>query len=133
MPLSEHEQRLLEEMERSLYQNDAEFVASVEGAGRGRLNYRSIVIGILVAVVGLAVLVTGVVIRQPLVGVAGFGIMLAGVFLAVTPSRRRSGLSADDVPAFPRASSSPSSSKPGAPGFMDKLNERWDNRQDGRE
>jgi len=42
MPLSEHEQRLLEEMERSLYQNDADFVAKV-GGKRARPAYRSIV------------------------------------------------------------------------------------------
>jgi len=43
MPLSEQEQRLLDEMERNLYRNDADFVAAV--SGRGRPNYRSIVLG----------------------------------------------------------------------------------------
>ena len=33
MPLSEQEQRLLEEMERSLYQNDSDFVARVTLTG----------------------------------------------------------------------------------------------------
>ena len=51
MPLSEHEQRLLEEMERSLYQNDADFVAKV-GGRRGKPAYRTIVLGILLAIVG---------------------------------------------------------------------------------
>ena len=35
MPLSEHEQRLLEEMERNLYHHDADFVATV-GNRRGK-------------------------------------------------------------------------------------------------
>ncbi|MEN9621310.1 MAG: hypothetical protein RL499_1503, partial [Actinomycetota bacterium] len=77
MPLSEHEQRLLEEMERNLYQNDADFVATVSGR-RGKPNYRLIVIGALLAVAGVAALVAGVIVRQPIVGVVGFGLMLGG-------------------------------------------------------
>jgi uncharacterized membrane protein HdeD (DUF308 family) len=86
MPLSEQEQRLLEEMERSLYHNDADFVAG--GARRsGRPTYSMVVTGVLIALVGLAALIAGVVIRQPVVGVIGFVAMLAGVLLAVTPGR----------------------------------------------
>jgi hypothetical protein len=40
MPLSEQEQRLLEEMERSLYHNDADFVAG--GGPHGRPTYARI-------------------------------------------------------------------------------------------
>ncbi|MEQ1736062.1 MAG: DUF3040 domain-containing protein, partial [Rhodoglobus sp.] len=67
MPLSEHEQRLLEEMERSLYQSDADFVATVNPR-RGRTNYTLVAVGVLIAVVGIAALVAGVIIQQPLVG-----------------------------------------------------------------
>ena len=74
MPLSEHEQRLLEEMERSLYQNDADFVAKV-GGKRARPAYRSIVLGILLAVVGVGVLIAGVYYQQPIVGILGFVVM----------------------------------------------------------
>jgi hypothetical protein len=86
MPLSEQEQRLLEEMERSLYHNDAEFVAAVS-ARRGKPTYSAVVTGILVGVVGVAALITGVVIRQPIVGVLGFIVMFAGVLIALTPPR----------------------------------------------
>ena len=34
MPLSEHEQRLLEEMERNLYKNEADVMAPLTSAGR---------------------------------------------------------------------------------------------------
>ena len=86
MPLSEQEQRLLEEMERSLYHNDADFVAG--GAGhRGRPTYSMVVVGVLLAIVGLAGMITGVVIRQPAVGVIGFIAMFTGVLLALTPGR----------------------------------------------
>lgn len=123
MPLSEQEQRLLEEMERSLYQNDADFVATV-GQNRGKTNYTVLAIGVLVAVLGVATLVGGVIIRQPLVGVLGFAVMFVGVLLAVAPPRRTGG-SPDPAPGAkaPKASSR----------FMDNLNDRWDNRQEGRE
>jgi hypothetical protein len=42
-------------------------------------------VGILI---GLALLVTGVIIRQPLVGVLGFAAMFAGVVLVVAPPLR---------------------------------------------
>ena len=86
MPLSEQEQRLLEEMERSLYHNDADFVA---GASRrhGRPTYTMVVTGILIGVVGVATLIAGVVVRLPIIGVLGFVLMFAGVLIALTPPR----------------------------------------------
>jgi len=122
MPLSEQEQRLLEEMERSLYQNDADFVATAR-PGRGRTNYRFVAVGVLVAVLGVATLVTGVIIQQPLVGILGFAIMFVGVLLAVAPPR---GASGPDAPSAPH-----STNRQRGPSFMDSLNDRWDRRQDG--
>lgn len=122
MPLSEQEQRLLEEMERSLYQNDADFVATVNPR-RGKPNYTVLAIGVLIAVVGVAALLGGVIIHQPIVGVLGFVVMFVGVLLAVAPPRRRG--SAADAPGMP------SGRKSGSSRFMDTLNERWDQRQDG--
>lgn len=121
MPLSEQEQRLLEEMERSLYQNDADFVATVNPR-RGKPNYRILAVGVLVAVLGVATLVAGVIIQQPLVGVLGFAVMFTGVLLAVTPPRSST--------AAPTAR--PSKRASGGSRFMDSLNDRWDKRQDGR-
>ena len=124
MPLSEQEQRLLEEMERSLYQNDADFVAAV-GSGRGKTNYTILVVGVLIGVLGVATLVAGVVIQQPLVGVLGFAIMFIGVLLAVAPPRRAAESSLPPQPATKRRGTSSR--------FMDNLNDRWDKRQDGRQ
>lgn len=124
MPLSEHEQRLLEEMERSLYQNDADFVAKV-GGKRAKPAYRSIVLGVLIAVVGVAVLVTGVFVQLPIVGILGFVVMFAGVLIAIAPGKR---VAIDpDAPAPARGKQ-----HHGPAGFMDRMNERWDKRQDGQ-
>lgn len=123
MPLSEHEQRLLEEMERSLYQNDADFVAKV-GGHRGRPAYRSIVLGVLVVVLGIAALITGVFIQWIIVGVIGFVLMFVGVLLAIAPSRGGSASkSAPSAVRTPRGT--------GQVRFMDRLNDRWDKRQHG--
>ncbi len=124
MPLSEHEQRLLEEMERSLYQNDADFVATVSSR-RGKTNYTLVAVGVLVAVLGVGALVAGVIIQQPLVGVLGFAIMFTGAMLALAPPRRDAS-AADNTTDHPNRKGSSSR-------FMDALNDRWDQRQDGRE
>ena len=116
MPLSEQEQRLLDEMERSLYHGDADFVASV-GRVRGRVSYAAVVGGILLAVAGMGVLVLGVVAHSWPIGALGFVMMFGGVLIAVGVRNRR-------LPAgFPVA--------PGArpTGFMDRLAQRWERRR----
>jgi hypothetical protein len=131
MPLSEQEQRLLEEMERGLYQNDADFVATV-GQRRGKPNYTVVVVGALLGLLGIATLLTGVVIRQPLVGVLGFIIMFAGVLLAIAPPRRAESLGGGR-PSRGGSSGTGGSARPGkSTSFMAGLNDRWDKRQDER-
>jgi len=128
MPLSEQEQRLLEEMERSLYHNDADFVASV-GVSRLRPNYRSIAIGVLLAVLGIVALIAGVALQLLWLGIVGFAVMFTGVLLALSPGTSIKGLKG-------APSAGPSGRRPGQgrtdQGFMDRLNERWDRRQDGQ-
>ena len=129
MPLSEQEQRLLEEMERSLYHNDADFVATVSGR-RSRPNYTMVVVGVLVIVLGIAALAAGVITKLAIIGVLGFAVMIVGALLVFSP----------------RGTSSESSSAAGAPGaarrpsakrssssFMDRVNERWEKRQGGQD
>lgn len=128
MPLSEQEQRLLEEMERSLYHNDADYVATVSGRG-GKRNYTTIVVGILVGLLGIATIVTGVATRLPIVGILGFVIMFVGVLVAISIPRRGASddAQASDSSATSNRATSRNASKPD---FMDRLNERWEKRQD---
>ncbi|GAA1468078.1 DUF3040 domain-containing protein [Microbacterium thalassium] len=122
MPLSEQEQRLLDEMERHLMRNDAD-VVSAPRDGRS-LSYRNIVYGTLLVLLGLGGLLVGVSIPLIIVGVIGFVVMLGGVILAVTPSRN----SVRAVPA-----DRPGAAKPAArSSFMDRMNDRWDRRQEER-
>jgi hypothetical protein len=127
MPLSEQEQRLLDEMERNLYQNDADFVATVAGR-RGRPNYRLVVMGALLAVAGVAALVAGVITQLAFIGVVGFGLMLGGVLIVLSPGRGSAGTTAG-------GSATGAGSQPRAQraSWTERMNERWDRRQDGRE
>jgi hypothetical protein len=125
MPLSEQEQRLLEEMERSLYHNDADFVAAVSARG-GKPTYSAVVTGILIGIAGVAALITGVIIRQPVVGVLGFIAMFVGVLIALTPPR------GGRVASSPRADT-PQSDARGHGSFLHNLEHRWDKSQDERE
>jgi Protein of unknown function (DUF3040) len=126
MPLSEQEQRLLEEMERSLYHNDADFVAGAAGR-HGRPTYTTIVTGVLIGVVGVATLIAGVGVRLPIVGVVGFILMFAGVLIALTPPRG----------AAPRGRSSAGStaqSDAAAGGSSPQgRSEQWENRPDDQD
>jgi hypothetical protein len=115
MPLSEHEQRLLDEMERSLYHNEADDVTTV-GGGRPRPNYTALALGIIAGVIGIALLLVGVISRLPIIGLVGFAIMFAGAMFAIAPPRRLTVRSATS----PRR----------RPSFMDSLNERWDRRDE---
>lgn len=83
MPLSEHEQRLLEQIEQSLYAEDPKFSATVKSTDVRALSAKRIRVGIALVVLGLAVLVGGVWLNNVFVGVLGFLIMFGGGVLGV--------------------------------------------------
>ena len=112
MPLSEQEQRLLDEMERSLYHGDGDFVAAM-GRTRSGVNYSTVIGGVLLAIVGVGILVAGVVLNSWIVGVLGFVAMFVGVLLSV---------------GGPRAGSR-GAAVAGGPRFMDRLAARWERRR----
>jgi hypothetical protein len=82
VPLSEHEQRLLEQMERALYAEDPKFATSMRTSRAGRGDRRKAVVGFVSFLLGLVLLMFGVVTKVIPVGVLGFAAMLAGVFFA---------------------------------------------------
>ncbi|RIJ53440.1 DUF3040 domain-containing protein [Clavibacter lycopersici] len=130
MPLSEQEQRLLEEMERSLYHNDADFVATVSGR-RSRPNYTMVVVGVLVIVLGIAALAAGVITKLAVIGILGFAIMIVGALLIFSPRESAAEASA---PAAGRAPSRGQGKRPASSSsFMDRINERWEKRQGGQD
>lgn len=128
MPLSEQEQRLLDEMERHLMSNDADVVTA---PGRA-LSYRNIVYGSILVLAGLGALIAGVSIGFNTgilgiaIGVVGFLLMVGGVVFAVTPTR-----SSSRLPSA-RPASSPRAPRASGASFMDRMNDRWDRRNEGR-
>ena len=91
MPLSEHEQRLLEQIERALYAEDPKFASTVRGGRLRKPTRRRRIQGIALFALGLVLLVLGVAIPAlwlassfPVLSVIGFLVMLAGAVLAVT-------------------------------------------------
>ena len=75
MPLSEHEQRLLEQMERALYAEDPKLASTLRGSDLRAHQRRRVIVGSLGLLVGLGLLLAGVSIGWPL-GVVGFLVML---------------------------------------------------------
>ncbi|WP_158887312.1 DUF3040 domain-containing protein [Amycolatopsis anabasis] len=93
MPLSEHEQRLLDQIERELYAEDPKFASTVRGSRLRRPARRRRIQGIALFVVGVALLVLGMMVplrlaEIPLVSVLGFLVMFFGVLIAVTSIRQ---------------------------------------------
>ncbi len=91
MPLSEHEQRLLDQIERALYAEDPKFVSTVRGGRLRKPTRRRRLQGVAVFALGLVLLVVGVAVRAlwiadnfPVLSVIGFLVMLAGAVMAVT-------------------------------------------------
>jgi hypothetical protein len=87
VPLSEHEQRLFEQIERSLAE-DPKFASAVRSTDPRFHARRRIVVAGVAVVLGLAVLVFGVAGKNPLLGVAGFVVMLGGAALGIQAFRR---------------------------------------------
>jgi hypothetical protein len=131
VPLSEHEQRLLEQMERALYAEDPKFASALRGHDlRGRYRRRAVLGGFGV-LVGLALLPVGIASKAVLVSVLGFLIMLGSAFFAVSSWRRAP--AAGDVAVAPEGRSRRGKGKPKPPKvkMMDRLEERWRRRRDG--
>jgi len=90
MPLSEHEQRMLDQIESALYAEDPKFASSVRGGNLRTPSTRRRLQGAGLFLLGLAMLVTGVAVKATMVGgfpvlsVLGFVVMFGGVVYAIT-------------------------------------------------
>src|SRR3954452_5238118 len=88
VPLSEHEQRLLEQMERALHAEDPKFASALQGADLRALFRRRAFLAVAGFVIGLGMLVAGVVIALIALSVGGFVVMLGCAWLAYASWRR---------------------------------------------
>lgn len=127
MALSEHEQRLLDEMERGLYQSEADVMKTVSGSRR-RVNYRSLVLGIILALVGIGVLVGGVAAQLLWLGLIGFAAMLGGVLLMFAPGEAEG---TEHVSTPSGSSGGASKERTPRESFSERMERRWDERMEG--
>jgi hypothetical protein len=125
VPLSEHEQRLFEQIERSLAE-DPKFASAVRATDpRFHAKRRMIAAGILL-LAGMALLVYGVYISIPLLGVGGFLVMLCALAFGVQAYRRGQ---STDLHAVGGTASRRTRQRRG--GLVDRLEERWRRRPEG--
>ncbi|WP_031069836.1 DUF3040 domain-containing protein [Streptomyces sp. NRRL S-118] len=127
MPLSEHEQRMLEQMERALYAEDPKFATALEGSGLRTYTRRRVYQAVAGFLVGIALLMAGMVAQQIWISVVGFLVMLGCAVLAVTGWRKAPKPGEQQSPA-------------GAPGpgrqarqrrsMMHRIEQRWQRRRD---
>jgi Protein of unknown function (DUF3040) len=127
VPLSEHEQRLFEQIERSLAE-DPKFASAVRASDPRFHARRRLLVAAALVVAGLGLVVYGAVSKSALIGVAGFVVMLGAAGFALTSLRRASGAELRSFGGTARRSTRRRSS------IIDRLEERWRQRpEDGRQ
>jgi hypothetical protein len=138
MPLSEHEQRILAEIERRLLEEDPKFAHQVGSSFRAHLA-RRMKLAVVGFVLGLIVVISAPFLENVAVGVAGFVIMLACVFVFMRTMRRRAtverpvngpaGQSGPAPPSGPRRQGGP---KGGIDAWWGRMTDRWRSRWEER-
>lgn len=98
MPLSEHEQRLLDQIEQALYAEDPKFASSVRSARSGLRARRWIVLACFGIAAGLAVVLVGLATKIVVLGVFGFVLILGSCVYIATALSNRSAKSSDTAP-----------------------------------
>jgi hypothetical protein len=119
MPLSEHERRLLAQMEEALAADDPRLVSTMSGTTSPSRN--RILLGVALILTGLATLFAGLIAQVTVIGLVGFLLALTGsvlIFRAVTTPGALVSASEKGSPKAPRARKK----------FGDRLQDRWDQR-----
>jgi hypothetical protein len=143
VPLSEEELRLLEQMERALVAEDPKLASTLRGTQVRKHQRRQLALGIVVFVVGVAVLMSGAVLSLAWLGVIGFVVMLGAVVFSLNAWRGRS--AAAPPSAEGNSSEGPglhvieggkarrrrSKPQPSSDSLMDRFEERWRRRREG--
>ena len=124
MPLSEHEQRLFEQIERSLAE-DPKFASAVRATDpRFHAKRRMIAAGVIL-LAGLGLLLYGVA-STPLLGVGGFVVMLGALAFGMQAYRRGQSTDLHVV-----GGTATRRTRQRRSGIVDRLEERWRRRPEG--
>jgi Protein of unknown function (DUF3040) len=130
VPLSEHEQRQLEQIEQALYAEHPRLARAMRSKDP-KVHYRRRVIeAALGFVVGIGLLVAGLLLKHyQWVSVAGFVVMVISSIWAIASYRRMVGVLTTDRKRKRGRKQAP---RPAASsGLMERIEERWRRRQEG--
>jgi Protein of unknown function (DUF3040) len=134
VPLSEHEQRQLEQIEQALYREDPKFGRVVRSSDP-RVHYKRKLVQALVGIlIGGGALAAGVVTHRAYLEAAGAGVVVLSLVWAIISWRRHLARvrPARIRASQPRAAAGPRGSRPGWRGrLMERVEERWRRRQEG--
>jgi cytochrome c biogenesis protein CcdA len=134
MPLSDHEQRMLDQIESALYAEDPKFASSVRGGNLRAPSARRRLQGGVLFVLGLALLVAGIALRAtwigslPVLSVVGFIVMFGGVVFAITGPRVAGGR--DKSAPETGSSARPRKAKGSGGSFTSRMEDRFRRRFD---
>jgi hypothetical protein len=135
VPLSEHEQRMLEQMERALYAEDPKFASALEGSGLHPFGRRRVYQAVAGFAVGVALLLAGVIEEIIWIGVAGFLVMLGSAAFGIAAWRRSRPLNPEAARPSRRGGAfgrHPQRRRSGGR-VMDRIEERWQRRRDDQQ
>ena len=137
MPLSEHEQRMLEQMERALYAEDPKFATALEGTELRAPTRKRVYQAVAGFLVGIALLMSGMVAQIIWVSVLGFLVMLGCTVLAVTGWRKGPKGDAQSEGGGEGGSQGSGASTRRQPkqrkSMMNRIEQRWQRRRDERQ
>jgi hypothetical protein len=125
VPLSEYEQRVLDQLEQQLASEDPKLgskMSAPQSSRRGR-----VILGVTGIVLGLVVLVVGMVVSQVWVSIIGFLVMFAGAYAALSSPRgpKGSGGGGGGGAAGPKG---PKAKGPGKSKLNERFEKRWEDR-----
>ena len=129
MPLSEHEQRMLEQMERALYAEDPKFATALEGSELRTYTRKRVYQAAAGFLVGIVLLMGGMVAQRPWLSVVGFLIMLGCAVLAVT-GWKKTPVTASDAATDRKAAGR---NRQQRRTMMNRIEDRWQRRRDERD
>jgi Flp pilus assembly protein TadB len=134
VPLSEHEQRQLEQIEQGLYREDRRLARLVRSSDP-RVHYKRRVAEALVGLaLGAAMIAAGIVLAVIGLAVAGFVVLLLCGIWALNSWRQMATVAlraAQGGPAGKRRSRRSRRGRPPRGSFGERLDERWRRRQEG--
>jgi Protein of unknown function (DUF3040) len=127
VPLSEHEQRLFDQIEQSLAK-DPKFASAVRSTDPRFHTRRRVILAILIGVVGFGLVIAGAITKETPVAVGGFVVAFSALAFGGQSLRRgRNGGTLKSV-----GGTATRSTRPRRMSLIDRLEDRWRGRTDGQ-